>query len=65
MVWGIVSMYYKSKLRAILFTCLALGGLVVQTGCHRSEDAYDDRTLEKLPHTETVKPDDRHDAFRP
>ena len=65
MDWGIVSMRCKSKLRTILFTCLALSGLVVQTGCHRSEDAYDDRTLEKRPHTETVKPDDRRDVFRP
>lgn len=34
-------------------------------GCKRSEEAGDDRTLERRPHVETVKPEDRKDAFRP
>lgn len=41
------------------FLLLSLGA------CKRSEDAFDDRTLEKRPHTETVKPEDKRDAFRP
>ena len=45
--------------------CLALGALTATSGCHRSEDAFDDRTLEQRPHVETVKPEDRKDAFRP
>jgi hypothetical protein len=35
------------------------------TGCRRSEEAYDDRPLEKRSHVETVQPVDRKDAFRP
>ena len=51
------------KLRTIpLLAVLALSWLC---GCHRSDEAGDDRTLEKRPHVETVKPDDRKDAFRP
>jgi hypothetical protein len=34
------------------------------SGCHR-EDPSDERTLEKRPHTETVAPEDRSNAFRP
>jgi len=39
--------------------------LMLAAGCKRSEDATDDRTLEKRSHIETVKPEDRKDAFRP
>jgi len=39
--------------------------LITATGCKRSEEALDDRTLEKRSHVETVKPVDRKDAFRP
>jgi hypothetical protein len=34
-------------------------------GCKRSEEAFDDRTLERRSHIETVKPVDKKDAFRP
>lgn len=40
-------------------------GLLAATGCKRSEEVHDDRTLEKRSHVETVKPEDRKDAFRP
>jgi len=45
------------------FLCISL--LVASSGCKRSEDASDTRTLEQRPHTETVRPVDRSDAFRP
>jgi hypothetical protein len=47
---------------------LALAGLVLcltAVGCKRSEDDFDNRTLEKRPHTETVRPEDKKDPFRP
>ncbi|HYG76274.1 MAG TPA: hypothetical protein VEK08_14815 [Planctomycetota bacterium] len=42
-----------------------LGSMLAVSGCKRSQDAFDDRTLEKRPHTESVRPADRKDAFRP
>ncbi len=39
--------------------------LVQITGCHRSEDDFDDRPLAQRPHVETVAPPDRKDIFRP
>ncbi|HEY3323450.1 MAG TPA: hypothetical protein VGP72_23555 [Planctomycetota bacterium] len=39
--------------------------LLLSAGCKRSEEAMDDRPLEKRSFMETVKPDDRKDAFRP
>jgi hypothetical protein len=45
----------------VFLSGMMLGGV---SGCHR-EDPNDERTLEKRPHTETVKPVDRSDAFRP
>lgn len=53
------------KMKKALMVC-ALAVVVSQiTGCHRSEDDYDDRTLAQRPHVETVKPEDRKDIFRP
>lgn len=57
-------------LRSVATRCLLLGSvaaglLVIQPGCQRSQEAFDDRTLEQRPHVETVKPEDRRDAFRP
>ncbi len=54
----------QRSFRAALFIFLAAALLSV-SGCKRSEDAMDDRTLEKRSHVETVKPEDRKDAFRP
>jgi hypothetical protein len=51
--------------RNLCATGLAAASLLSVTGCQRSQDAFDDRTLEKRPHVETVKPEDRKDAFRP
>ena len=51
--------------RCLLLGSIATGSLLLQSGCQRSQDAFDDRTLEKRPHVETVKPEDRKDAFRP
>ena len=51
--------------RGLCVTGLAAASLLAMTGCQRSQDAFDDRTLEKRPHVETVKPEDRKDAFRP
>jgi hypothetical protein len=34
-------------------------------GCRRSTSDFENRPLEKRPHTETVAPEDRSDAFRP
>jgi hypothetical protein len=60
---GETEMRTLSKLRPVaLLAVLALGLL---SGCHRSDDAGDDRTLEKRSHVETVKPEDRKDMFRP
>ena len=57
------------KLHTFATRCLIVSsiaaGLLSVSGCQRSQDAFDDRTLEKRPHVETVKPDDRKDAFRP
>ena len=50
------------KIFALGFLALAI---VQLTGCRRSEDDFDDRTLAQRPHVETVKPDDRKDIFRP
>jgi len=49
------------------FLCLSalVGMLCALTGCHRSEDAYDNRTLEQRSHVETTHPEDRKDPFRP
>jgi hypothetical protein len=47
---------------------LILAGFVLAisaTGCKRSEEDFDNRTLEKRPHTETVKPENKADPFRP
>ena len=46
-----------------LFTVVTLVSLL--SGCKRSEEAYDNRTLEKRSHVETTAPDDRKDPFRP
>ena len=51
--------FLGTALLAVSLSLLAL------SGCKRSDEAYDDRTLEKRPHTESVKPVDRKDAFRP
>jgi hypothetical protein len=50
--------------RSALLAAVALS-LVGISGCKRDDDAHDNRTLEKKPHVETVKPVDRSDAFRP
>lgn len=54
----------KLSLIAAASVCAAVA-LAVLSGCRRSEEVFDDRTLEKRPHVETVKPEDRKDAFRP
>ena len=54
----------QRRFRAVLFVFLA-AALLAAYACKRSEDAFDDRTLEKRSHVETVKPEDRKDAFRP
>lgn len=56
---------HKVATRCLIISSIAAGSLMMQTGCQRSQDAFDDRTLEKRPHVETVKPEDRKDAFRP
>ena len=55
----------RAALRRETAVLAALTALVLLGGCRRSQDVFDDRTLEKRPHVETVKPDDRKDAFRP
>ena len=51
------------RLRAVpVLAAIALSWL---SGCKRSDEVFDDRTLEQRPHVETVKPEDRKDAFRP
>lgn len=47
-----------------LLACVA-SLLAALSGCKRSEESYDNRTLEKRPHVESVKPDNRADPFRP
>jgi len=47
------------------FLVLATVLLSVLSGCKRSEENYDDRTLEKRSHVESVQPVDRKDPFRP
>ena len=51
-----------TKGKVILVLMAALAAL---PGCRRSEEAFDDRPLEKRPHVETVKPIDKADPFRP
>ncbi len=55
----------RAALRRKTAMLVALTAIVLLGGCRRSEEVFDDRTLEKRPHVETVKPDDRKDAFRP
>ena len=55
----------RAVLRRKTAMLLAVTAVTLLGGCHRSEEVLDDRTLEKRPHVETVKPDDRKDAFRP
>ena len=52
--------------RKVIAILVFLSGSVLAglSGCHR-EDTSDDRTLERRPHTETVAPEDRSNAFRP
>jgi hypothetical protein len=53
---------FKTKLTfCLIFAVLALG----LNGCHRDEENFDNRTLEKMPVTETPNPVDRKDPFRP
>jgi len=52
-------------MRKFLFLTACVGMLCAFSGCKRSEEAYDNRTLEKRSHVETTKPDDRKDPFRP
>ena len=59
-----MSPHIQRSFRAAAFVFLAAILLAV-SACKRSEDALDDRTLEKRSHVETVKPEDRKDAFRP
>jgi hypothetical protein len=56
----IISRNVKSAAFAVV-----AASLVLAAGCQRSEEVHDDRTLEKRSHVETVKPEDRKDAFRP
>ena len=58
-------MTMRAFLRRKTAVLLAVFGLMLLGGCRRSEEVFDDRTLEKRPHVETVKPEDRKDAFRP
>ena len=51
---------YKAGICLLLF-----GVLLSMAGCRRSEEDFDDRTLEKRSHVETVKPDNKEDPFRP
>jgi hypothetical protein len=51
--------------KGLMLMSLALLGLATLSGCKRSEEAYDNRTLEKRSHVESVKPDNRADPFRP
>lgn len=53
------------KISKIIASVLLGFTLASVAGCHRSEDAFDDRPLEKRPHVETVKPVDKSDPFRP
>ena len=55
----------RALLRPRLVLLLAVIALTWLGGCRRSNDVLDDRTLEQRPHVETVKPEDRRDAFRP
>jgi len=55
----------RTLLRLRTVPLLAILALSCLYGCHRSDEAGDDRTLEKRSHVETVQPDDRKDMFRP
>lgn len=55
---------HASLKRTLVLLAVAVS-LTVLAGCRRSEEVFDDRTLEKRPVVETVKPEDRKDAFRP
>ena len=52
----------QSKMLAALGCAILVLGA---SGCKRSDDARDTRTLEQRPHVETVRPEDRKDMFRP
>ncbi len=44
---------------------IAIAALLSVSGCRRSADDFDNRTLEKRPHVETVAPENKADPFRP
>lgn len=54
-----------SKMTKLVLACVLAVIVIETTGCHRSEDDFDDRTLAQRPHVETMKPEDRKDIFRP
>ncbi|MCZ7644117.1 MAG: hypothetical protein M5U26_02365 [Planctomycetota bacterium] len=47
------------------FALALLALALLMPGCARNQTTLDDRTLEQKPHTETDKPTDRSDPFRP
>lgn len=56
------------SVRAVrLLGCMVFAALAVAclAGCPRNQTTLDDRPLEKRPHIETDKPQDRGDPFRP
>lgn len=58
-------MKIKNCIRKCVAFALAAATLVIAGCAHRTEDDFDDRTLAKRPHVETMKAEDRKDIFRP
>ncbi|MEI6236070.1 MAG: hypothetical protein WCT04_23695 [Planctomycetota bacterium] len=54
-----------SKMKNMVLAFALIMTVLGTVGCHRTEDDFDDRTLAKRPHVETMKPEDRKDIFRP
>lgn len=57
-----------NRMRAVRWMgifCFALLSTAVFTGCPRNQTTLDDRPLEKRPHIETERPEERGDPFRP
>jgi hypothetical protein len=52
-------------IRRIVLCAFALVALVCAPGCERNTTTLDDRTLENRPLSETERPVDKRDPFRP
>ena len=56
---------HRPLARRLLLTSLVALSASCLAGCPRNQTTLDDRPLEKRPHVETERPQERGDPFRP